>query len=75
MRTVNRIVKRVGNFLSVLVVLLIVLAVIGFYRGLTPLPKPPPGVRLEPLLPPISRQDLKPDNAAFDYYAKPVDGP
>jgi hypothetical protein len=72
MRRVNRLVKRLAIGFVFLVLLLGALAIIGFYRGLTPLPKPPAGVRLEPLLPPISRQDLKPDNAAF-YYAKAVD--
>src|SRR5580704_14959124 len=72
MRTVNRIVKPLAIGFFGLVLLLGALAIIGFYRGLTPLPKPPAGVRLEPLLPPISREDLKPDNAAF-YYARAID--
>jgi hypothetical protein len=72
MRLVKRIVKRLAIGFCAVVFLLCVLGVVGFYRGLTPLPTPPPGVRLQPPLPPISRQDLKPDNAAF-YYAKAVD--
>jgi hypothetical protein len=72
MRPVKRIVKRLANGFCALVFLLCVLGFVGFYRGLTPLPKPPTGVRIEPLLPPIARQDLKPDNAAF-YYAKAGD--
>ncbi len=65
-------VKRIVKWLAIGFGLFWILAFIGFYRGLTPLPKPPPGVRLQPPLPPISRQDLKPDNAAF-YYAKAGD--
>ena len=72
MRGVKRIVKRLAIGFFALVLLLYALTIVGVYRGLTPLPKPLPGVRLEPMLPPISRQDLKPDNAAF-YYANAGD--
>ena len=72
MRLVKRIVKRLAIGFGTLVFLLGALGIVGFYRGLTTLPKPPRGVRIEPLLPPVARQYLKPDNAAF-YYAKAVD--
>ena len=72
MRIVNRNVKRVATVLFVLLILFLVISFVGIRWGLTPLPKPPMGVRLEPLLPPLTRQDLKPDNAAY-YYAKAID--
>ena len=67
MRCVKRIVKRVALTLGALVLTLIVLWNIGLRWGFTPLPKPPRGVRIEALLPPIARKDLKPDNGAFHY--------
>lgn len=72
MGCVKRIVKRVAFTLGALVLTLILLWYIGVRWGFTPLPKPPRGVRIEPLSPPLARKDLKPDNGAF-YYAKATD--
>jgi hypothetical protein len=72
MRLVKRIVKRVALLIGGLALVYSVVWFIGVRWGFTPLPKPPQGVRIEPLLPPIARQDLKPDNAAF-YYIKAAD--
>jgi hypothetical protein len=69
MRFVAWNVKRLAIGFSILGFLFCVVAVVGFYRGLTPLPKPPEGVRLKPLQVPIPREDLRPDNGAF-YYLK-----
>jgi len=73
MRPVKRIVKRVIWAVVVTPVVLYVLFYTGLYVGLrwgfTPLPKPPSGVRLEPLKPLLARNDLKPDNGAY-YYMK-----
>jgi hypothetical protein len=69
MRFVARIVKRLAIAFGAFVSLLLILAFMGSFWGFTPLPKPPQGVRIEPLLPVLVRQDLKPNNAAL-YYAK-----
>lgn len=67
MRPVKRIVKRVIYGFCAALIGFFALWYIGFTHGLTPLPKPPLGVRLEPLAPPLARDDLKPDNGAFSY--------
>ncbi len=67
MRPVKSIVKRVMLVLGVLLILLAVVGFIGFRWGLTPLPKPPQGVRIEPLSPPRTAERLTPDNGAFHY--------
>jgi hypothetical protein len=67
MRGVKRIVKRVALLIGGLALLYTAVYVIGFRWGFTPLPKPPAGVRIEPLFPPLARKDLAPDNAAFLY--------
>jgi hypothetical protein len=64
---VMRIVNRVFLALGLLTLFVITLLFIGVRWGLTPLPKPPAGVRLQPLLSPITTADLKPDNGAYDY--------
>jgi len=69
---VKRIVKRLAIGFSALIFLLCALAFVGFRWGLTPLPKPPEGVRIRPLLAPIPRESLRPDNGAF-YYMQAVD--
>ncbi len=40
---------------------------VGFRWGLPPYPSPPPGVRLEPLLQPITKDGVSTNNAAFHY--------
>lgn len=72
MLRVVRLVKRAVLIIGGLVVAYGAVWVIGFRWGFTPLPEPPHGVRIEPLLPPLARNDLKPDNAAF-YYMKASD--
>jgi len=67
MRRVRRIVKRVMLVLGVFLILLAVIGFIGFRWGLTPLPRPPQGVRIEPLSPPLTAESLTPDNGAFHY--------
>jgi len=67
MLPVKRIVKRAMLVLGVLLILLAVVGLIGFRWGLTPLPKPPQGVRIEPLSPPLTSERLTPDNGAFHY--------
>lgn len=48
-------------------VLFTALLFVGFRWGLTPLPKPPPGVRLDPLSLPLKPDELTTNNAAFNY--------
>ncbi len=69
MPLVKRNVKRGAVAFFILIFALLALWCIGFNRGLTPLPKPPDGVRLQPLRPPLMLNDVKSDNAAF-YYLK-----
>jgi len=67
MLAVKRVVKCIALSFGAVVLLAVVLGFIGFRWGLTPLPKPPPGVRIKPLLPPIARENLTPENGAFQY--------
>ncbi|MGA2140550.1 MAG: hypothetical protein ABSH14_16970 [Verrucomicrobiia bacterium] len=60
--------KRVVKWVCWLIGLFLVLMLIGMLWGLTPYPKPPKGVRLTPLNPPLALTDLKPDNAAYFYF-------
>jgi len=71
MRPVKTVVNRVFLALGLITLLVMVLLFIGFRWGLTPLPKPPVGVRIEPLTPPITSADLQTDNGAF-FYMKAV---
>ena len=61
-------VKRVVKWVCWLIGLFFVFILIGMLWGLTPYPKPPKGVRLTPLNPPLALADLKPDNAAYFYF-------
>ena len=47
--------------------LLVAVLFIGLRWGWTPVPKPPAGVRLEPLVPPLTLNEVTPDNAVFYY--------
>jgi hypothetical protein len=67
MQGVKPIVKRVIKWLGWTLTALVLLLFIGFRWGLTPLPKPPRGVRIAPLTPPLKAEEIKPDNAAFYY--------
>ena len=67
MRYVRPIVKRVAKWLGYGIFALAVLLFIGVRWGLTPLPKPPRGVCIEPLRPPLKLEDIKADNAAYYY--------
>jgi hypothetical protein len=60
-------VKRVVKWVCWLVWLFVVLLPISVICGLTPYPKPPKGVRLAPVHPPLARENLRPDNGAFHY--------
>lgn len=71
MRPVIRLVNRLLLVLGILVLVGLVVGFIGFRWGWTPIPKPPPGVRLEPLSPPITTAKLTPENGAY-YYMKAV---
>jgi len=62
---VKKALKIVGSILA----LVVVVSCIGVRWGLTPLPKPPVGVRLEPLSPPLRTDHVTSNNAAF-YYLK-----
>jgi hypothetical protein len=67
MQPVKRIVKRVATALGILALFVIALLFVGIRWGFTPLPKPPQGVRIEPLSPSITAEQLTPDNGAFHY--------
>jgi len=67
MAPVKRIVKRVALTLGILAFWWYALGYVGIRWGFTPIPKPPPRVRLQPLSPPIAKGDLKPDNGAYQY--------
>jgi hypothetical protein len=61
------IVKRVIKWLGWGSLTFPLLFFIGFRWGLTPLPKPPQGVRITPLRPPLTVENIKADNAAYYY--------
>jgi hypothetical protein len=61
-------VKRIVKWVCGLVWLFVVLLLISMGWGLTPYPKPPKGVRLAPLNPPLALTELRPDNAAYFYF-------
>lgn len=63
MRGVRPVVKWVG----IAILVLALLAYVGFNFGFTPLPKPPPGVRLAPGAAPLSVREIRQDNGAFYY--------
>jgi hypothetical protein len=67
MASVKRIVKRVALALGVLALAVFTLGYVGIHWGLTPIPRPPYGIRLQPLSPPLTKADLRPDNGAYDY--------
>jgi len=67
MQGVKPIVKRVAKWLIWGFVAFLLLLFIGVRWGLTPLPKPPRGVRIAPLRPPLKTEEIKTDNAAFYY--------
>jgi hypothetical protein len=67
MRPVKTIVNRVLLALGLLTLFVMTFFFIGFRWGWTPLPKPPAGVRIEPLAPSITPDEVQPDNGAFDY--------
>jgi len=67
MRLVKPVVKCTARVLQWGVVGVVLLMCIGLRWGLTPIPKPPPGVRLQPIRPAVKVADLRPDNAAFSY--------
>ena len=69
MTTMKRIVNRAAKWLSFGVMVVGLLFFIGFRWGLTPIPKPPAGVRIPPLLAPLTPAEITPDNGAF-YYLK-----
>jgi hypothetical protein len=71
MQRMKPIVKRVLKWLGLTLMALALLLFIGFRWGLTPLPKPPRGVRITPLRPPLEVEEIKADNAAF-YYLQAV---
>jgi len=52
---------------GVVVLTFVALLIIGLRWGFTPMPKPPPGVRLQPLSPPLKAEALATTNAAFCY--------
>jgi hypothetical protein len=67
MQGVKPIVKRVLKWLGLGFIAFGILFIIGFRWGLTPLPKPPRGVRIAPLRPPLAVENIKADNAAYYY--------
>jgi|GEM_PF-1475418 len=67
MQGMKPIVKRVARWLGFGFLAFLLLLFIGFRWGLTPLPKPPRGIRIAPLRPPLKLEDIKPDNAAYYY--------
>jgi hypothetical protein len=67
MQRVKPIVKRVVKWLGWGVFTFSLLFFIGFRWGLTPLPKPPQGVCITPLRPPLTVENIKADNAAYYY--------
>jgi len=71
MQRVKPIVKRVIKWLGWGVFTFSLLFFIGFRWGLTPLPKAPRGVRIAPLNPPLTVENIKADNAAY-YYLQAV---
>jgi hypothetical protein len=62
-------VKRIVKWLNIAIWMAVVVAFIGFTFGLTPLPRPPKGVRIEPLRRPLAMADVTTDNAAHYYLA------
>jgi hypothetical protein len=76
MQGVKPIVKRVAKWLGWGFLAFGLLFFIGFRWGLTPLPKPPRGIRIAPLRPPLKVEEIKADNAAYYYMqaAKQVGG-
>ncbi|HVM61235.1 MAG TPA: hypothetical protein VMV72_10245 [Verrucomicrobiae bacterium] len=66
------IVKRLAFGLFGFVLIWTSVWLVGYRWGFTPLPKPPSGVRIKPLLPPLARKDLTADNGA-SYYVKAAD--
>ncbi len=67
MRCVRPIVKRVAKWLGWGILAFALALFIGFRWGLTPLPKPPQGVRIAPLRPPLTVENIKADSAAYYY--------
>jgi hypothetical protein len=72
MLTVSPVVKRVFRMLNRILIVFALVLIIGFLWGVTPLPRPPKGVRISPLNPPLPLDELRPDNAAY-YYFKACD--
>jgi hypothetical protein len=69
MRAMKPIVKRMARWFGWLTMVCSVVVFVGMYWGLTPMPKPPRGVRITPHRPPLTLSDVKTNNAAY-YYLK-----